>query len=66
MGTSIRKACELTNAEESRHGESESRVGLNTGYKSNIATTAEPGMQRYGRTRRQRHRVKLHNDRCRA
>jgi hypothetical protein len=57
---SIRNACELTNGEGSRHGEEESRVGLNTGYKSNIATTAERGMQRCGRSRFQKGRVKLH------
>jgi hypothetical protein len=57
---SIRNACELTNGEGSRHGEEESRVGLNTGYKSNIATSAERGMQTCGRTRFHKDRVKLH------
>ena len=59
-GISIRNACALTNDEGSRHGGRESRVGSNIGYKSNIATTAEPGMQRCGRTRFQTGRVKLH------
>jgi hypothetical protein len=59
-GISIRNACELTNAEGSRHGEGESRVGLKTGYKSNIATSAERGMQKCDRTRSQKDRVKLH------
>jgi hypothetical protein len=60
MATSIRNACGLINGEESRHGARESRLGLNTGYKSNTATTAERGMQKCGRTRREKHRVKLH------
>jgi hypothetical protein len=59
-GIFIRNACGLTNGDGSRHGEGESRVGLKTGYRSNIATTAERGMQRCGRSRFQEDRVKLH------
>lgn len=60
VGTSIRNACARTNDEGSRRGEGESSVGLKTGYKSNIATSAERGMQKCDPRRSQNDRVKLH------